>query len=104
MNEHHEDHDRGHKIHGAILHDDNPPFCADPPSTERAPRPPQPPHVMQFFAYDHLPQWLQVISRPFCELARFVATQHANPQRAVALQHLLDAKDAAVRSAMSVRT
>lgn len=56
-------------------------------------------HIMQFFAYTHLPEKLQVVSKPFCEMAeRIVATLPRNPERTVALRKLLEAKDAAVRA------
>lgn len=55
--------------------------------------------IMQFFAYAHLPERLQVVSRPFGELAQqIVATLPRNPERTVALRKLLEAKDAAVRA------
>jgi hypothetical protein len=55
--------------------------------------------MLQFFAYDHLPEHLQLISRPFCELAeRIVDTLPSNPERTVALRKLLEAKDCAVRA------
>lgn len=54
---------------------------------------------MQFFAYAHLPEKLQVVSRPFGELAqRIVDALPRNPERTVALRKLLEAKDAAVRA------
>lgn len=71
---------------------------------------PAPPteHILQFFAYEHLPPHLQAVSRPFCELARRLADPEAgdtvnfplprNPERTVALRKLLEAKDAAVRA------
>lgn len=40
--------------------------------------------MLQFFTYDHLPESLQTVSRPFCELAY--------------LRKLLEAKDCAVRA------
>ena len=56
-------------------------------------------HIMQFFAYDHLPSALQAISRPFAELAdMIVVVVPRNPERTVALRKLLEAKDAAVRA------
>lgn len=56
-------------------------------------------HIMQFFAYEHLPQHLQDVSRPFGEAAkRVVETLPRNPERTVALRKLLEAKDAAVRA------
>lgn len=55
--------------------------------------------IMQFFAYAHLPEHLQAVSRPFCELAENVhATLPRNPERSTALRKLLEAKDAAVRA------
>lgn len=55
-------------------------------------------HVLQYFAYDHLPPHLQEISRPFCELAHKVANQSSSPETTVALRKLLESKDAAVRA------
>ncbi len=58
-----------------------------------------PDHIMQFFAYEHLPPHLQAVSRPFGELAAtIVETLPRNPERTVALRKLLEAKDAAVRA------
>lgn len=52
-------------------------------------------HIMQFFAYAHLPPHLQDVSRPFGELAQtIVANLPRNPERTVALRKLLEAKDA----------
>ena len=56
-------------------------------------------HIIQFFAFEHLPEKLQAVSRPFGELANLiVATLPRNPERTVALRKLLEAKDAAVRA------
>lgn len=58
-------------------------------------------HILLFFHYQHLPERLREISRPFCELARFIVdTTPRNPERTVALRKLLEAKDAAVRAAV----
>jgi len=58
-------------------------------------------YLLQFFEFKHLPQPLQDISRPFCELAIGVVRDiPANPERTVALRKLLEAKDCAVRAAM----
>lgn len=58
-----------------------------------------PDHIEQFFAYDHLPERLQAVSKPFGELAKLiVSTLPRNPERTVALRKLLEAKDAAVRA------
>lgn len=56
-------------------------------------------HIMQFFAYAHLPPALQVVSKPFCDLAKDILAEiPRNPEREVALRKLLEAKDAAVRA------
>jgi hypothetical protein len=56
-------------------------------------------HILQFFAYEHLPERLQAVSAPFCLLARNMAESlPGNPETTVALRKLLEAKDAAVRA------
>jgi hypothetical protein len=56
-------------------------------------------YLLQFFAYEHLPEHLQAVSKPFGELAKqIVATLPSNPERTVALRKLLEAKDCAVRA------
>lgn len=56
-------------------------------------------HIMQFFAYEHLPPHLQKVSMPFGELAKALVEQlPRNPERTVALRKLLESKDAAVRA------
>lgn len=69
--------------------------------------------MLQFFAYEHLPAHLQMISKPFHDLAYAIvmgdnvpeagtvtlgALIPSNPERTVALRKLLEAKDAAVRA------
>ncbi|HEU4411166.1 MAG TPA: hypothetical protein VFS43_38290 [Polyangiaceae bacterium] len=67
-----------------------------------AQRPPEQEHILQFFAYEHLPPHLQERSKPFADLARaLVDTLPRNPERTVALRKLLEAKDAAVRAALA---
>lgn len=59
-------------------------------------------HIIQFFAYEHLPAHLQDVSRPFGELAKaIVDTIPRNQERTVALRKLLEAKDAAVRALLA---
>ncbi len=71
-------------------------------------------HILQFFAYEHLPPKLQAVSMPFCELARVMVAGVSpeegtstefplprNPERTVALRKLLEAKDAAVRAVLA---
>lgn len=72
-------------------------------------------HVMQFFAYEHLPPHLAAVSKPFCDLARILVAEGEmpagtavqfplprNPQRTMALNKLLEAKDHAVRALLAV--
>jgi hypothetical protein len=55
--------------------------------------------MMKWFAFEHLPENLQAISKPFHELARnIVSSIEGGPERTVALRKLLEAKDAAVRA------
>jgi len=55
--------------------------------------------IMQFFGFAHLPEGMQVVSRPFGELAKTIVDRlPRNPERTVALRKLLEAKDAAVRA------
>jgi hypothetical protein len=55
--------------------------------------------ILQFFSWQHLPETLQQVSRPFCELAMdIVGKLPRNPERTVALRKLIESKDAAVRA------
>lgn len=55
--------------------------------------------MLQFFAYDHLPDHLKEVSKPFGDLAQWmVANLPRNPERTVGLRKLLEAKDCAVRA------
>lgn len=71
--------------------------------------------LLQFFAYEHLPSQLQLISKPFCDLAHamvlgdnvpesgtvtFGSPLPRNPERNMALRKLLEAKDCAIRAAL----
>jgi hypothetical protein len=58
--------------------------------------------IMQYFAYEHLDEAKQRVSKPFCELARLVEqTLPRCAERSVALRKLLEGKDAAVRASMA---
>lgn len=57
-------------------------------------------HFIPLFAYAHLPPHLQVISKPFGELARFVMENCEGPEASAGLRKLLEAKDCAVRAAL----
>lgn len=55
--------------------------------------------ILQFFTYKHLPEHLQEVSKPFCELAEWMVNNlESNPETSTALRKLLEAKDAAVRA------
>lgn len=59
--------------------------------------------ILRYFEYDHLPEKLQAMSKPFCDLAHEMALELAHcPETSVALRKLLEAKDAAVRAALDV--
>lgn len=56
-------------------------------------------YLLQFFSYAHLPEHLQLVSKPFSELAAgIVQFCPRNPERTTALRKLLEAKDCAVRA------
>jgi hypothetical protein len=56
-------------------------------------------YLLQFFKWEHLPAHLQVVSKPFQELAlQITNTLPKNPERTTALRKLLEAKDCAVRA------
>jgi hypothetical protein len=57
--------------------------------------------VLQYFEYDHLPERLQEVSRPFYNLADLMrVTLPRSPERTVCFRKLLEAKDCAVRAAI----
>ena len=54
---------------------------------------------LKFFNYSYLPSYLQEHSKPFYELAWWMAkTLPDNDERNMALRKLLEAKDCAIRS------
>lgn len=76
--------------------EDTPDYGGEPKSLHPSVR-----HVLQFFEFEHLPEFLQVVSRPFCELADLTAHRSPqSPETTVALRKLLEAKDAAVRAVL----
>ena len=61
-----------------------------------------PDHIMQFFAFEHLPPHLREVSEPYSKMAdAIVANLPRNPERTVALRKLLESKDAAVRAKLA---
>lgn len=57
---------------------------------------------LQWFEHGHLPEHLAEVSEKFAELAHQLVGPLAlsGPQTTLALQHLIDAKDCAVRAAI----
>lgn len=58
--------------------------------------------LLELFAYDHLPQHLQALSKPFHDLAWDMASQPTQrpAEKTTCLRKLLEAKDCAVRMAV----
>lgn len=60
--------------------------------------------IMQYFAYAHLPERLQVISRPIGDLATAMNEQLPDgPEKSAGLRKLLEAKDCLVRAALETK-
>lgn len=58
--------------------------------------------ILEFFKYEHLPPHLQAVSKPFCELAYLMTESLPDgPEVSAGLRKLLEAKDCAVRAALS---
>ncbi len=62
----------------------------------------EPPEILRFFAYAHLPERLQLVSRPFGQLAELIVDMIPveSAERDAGLRKLLEAKDAIVRAAL----
>jgi hypothetical protein len=57
--------------------------------------------MLKYFAWEHLPEHLQIVSKPFGELAHaLVNTLPPSAERTAGLRKLLEAKDCMVRAAM----
>lgn len=57
--------------------------------------------ILRFFEFEHLPEHLREVSRPFCELARKMAADlPSNAETSICLRKLLEAKDCAVRASL----
>jgi hypothetical protein len=55
--------------------------------------------ILKFFHYRHLPAPLAAVSKPFCDLAFWLAINVPDSaERQMALRKLLEAKDCAVRA------
>lgn len=58
-------------------------------------------HLLDFFEYEHLPEHLQKVSRPICEMAYALAVSLGQgPELTAGLRKLLEAKDCLVRQAI----
>lgn len=58
--------------------------------------------LLSFFSFQQLPEHLQRVSRPFCELATAIDNSLADSaEKTAALRKLLESKDCAVRAALS---
>lgn len=55
--------------------------------------------ILKYFKYDHLPEHLQSMSKPFYDLAHNWISQGGSiPENMAGLRKLLEAKDCAVRA------
>lgn len=61
--------------------------------------------ILKFFKYEHLPNHLKEISKPFCELAYKIDEMRTqteeNAEIAAGLRKLLEAKDCIVRAMLN---
>lgn len=57
--------------------------------------------IMQYFEYGHLPERLQKVSAPICDVAQYY-DEHVKdgPEKSAGLRKLLEAKDCLVRAAL----
>lgn len=61
----------------------------------------EPPPIMKFFHYGHLPEKLQEISAPICDIAiKYGVMLPDNEEKSAGLRKLLEAKDCFVRAAL----
>jgi hypothetical protein len=67
-------------------------------STSARPSPSQ--AILRFFAYDHLPEHLQAISKPLSALAHAMNELPDSAEKTTGLRKLLEAKDCFVRAAL----
>lgn len=57
--------------------------------------------IMKYFEFEHLPEHLQKVSRPFGEMAQQMnADLPDGPEKSAGLRKLLEAKDCMVRAAL----
>lgn len=59
--------------------------------------------IMRYFAFAHLPEHLQKVSKPIGELAEKMEAEIPDgPEKSAGLRKLLEAKDCLVRAALPV--
>lgn len=57
--------------------------------------------ILRYFEYDHLPEKLAAVSKPFCNLAHEMALELPHcAETSAGIRKLLEAKDCAVRAAV----
>lgn len=57
--------------------------------------------TIKYFSYEHLPEKLQEVSKPICELAQLMEKILPDgPEKSAGMRKLLEAKDCFVRSAL----
>lgn len=57
--------------------------------------------ILRYFACDHLPEKLQAVSRPLCELATKMDAELPDcAEKSAGLRKLLEAKDCLVRASL----
>lgn len=60
--------------------------------------------TIQFFDYEHLPEGLQEVAKPLCELAKLMEEKLPDgPEKSAGMRKLLEAKDCFVRSIITVK-
>ncbi len=59
--------------------------------------------TIQYFEYEHLPQYLQAVSQPIAALAHLMEeTLRDGPEKSAGMRKLLEAKDCFVRASLPV--
>lgn len=57
--------------------------------------------ILKYFQYEHLPPYLQTVSKPFCVLAHDIDNLYPDDaEKSAGLRKLLEAKDCIVRASM----
>lgn len=60
--------------------------------------------IRKFFNYAHLPEYLQLVSKPFCDLAEEMDINLGDgPEKEAGFRKLLEAKDCFVRAMLDTQ-